>query len=84
MENGINIFLSHTSLDKPIVRRVADDLENLGMNIWLDERRIPAGDSLSDRIADGLSKYDVFLIFLSKKSVTAPWVWNSPPKLVHG
>lgn len=74
MEDGINIFLSHTHLDKPIVRRIGNDLESLGMNVWLDEKRIIAGDSISDRIAEGLSEYDVFLIFLSKKSIKAPWV----------
>lgn len=74
IEEGINLFLSHTSKDKPIVRRVADDLESLGLNIWLDEKKIIAGDSITDKLSDGLSKYDVFLIFLSEKSVNAPWV----------
>ena len=74
MKEGIRLFLSHTSKDKPIVRRIGDDLESLGLKIWLDEKQIIAGDSITDKLADGLSKYDVFLIFISKKSVKAPWV----------
>lgn len=74
MKIGINLFLSHNSSDKPFVRRVADDLESQGMDVWLDERKMKAGDSITDGITEGMSSYDVFLIFLSQKSVNAPWV----------
>lgn len=74
MKSGIKLFLSHNSADKPFVRRVADDLESQGLNVWLDERKMKAGDSITDGIAEGMSSYDAFLIFLSQRSVNAPWV----------
>ncbi len=74
MKSGIKLFLSHNSADKPFVRRVANDLENLGLNVWLDERKMKAGDSITDGITEGMSSYDAFLVFLSQRSVNAPWV----------
>lgn len=74
MKSEIKLFLSHNSADKPFVRRVADDLESQGLNVWLDERKMKAGDSVTDGIAEGMSSYDAFLIFLSQRSVNAPWV----------
>ena len=74
MKNGIKLFLSHNSADKPFVRKVADDLESIGLNVWLDERKMKAEDSITDGIEEGMSSYDAFLIFLSKRSVNAPWV----------
>ncbi|WP_428000997.1 toll/interleukin-1 receptor domain-containing protein [Acidovorax sp.] len=31
-----NVFLSHNSLDKPFVRRLATDLDIQGIRCWLD------------------------------------------------
>ena len=55
MNKGISVFLSHNSTDKPFVRRVADDLESQGMDVWLDERKMKADDSITDGISDGMS-----------------------------
>lgn len=44
------IFLSHTSSDKPFVRKLKNDLEIHGVeNIWIDEAEIEIGDSLTKK-----------------------------------
>jgi hypothetical protein len=49
------IFLSHTSEDKPFVRRLKESLENHGVTkVWLDEAEIQIGDSLIQKIDEGL------------------------------
>jgi len=68
------LFLSHTSDDKPFVRRVRDDLSARGVPIWLDEAEIQIGDSLTRKIAEGLAHSRFIAVFLSPKSVEAPWV----------
>jgi hypothetical protein len=68
------LFLSHTSADKAFVRRVRDDLAEYGVPVWLDEAEIQIGDSLSDKIAEGMKKSRFIAVFLSPRSVEAPWV----------
>jgi hypothetical protein len=38
-----DVFLSHNSEDKPLVRTIADRLEARGLTVWLDERSIMPG-----------------------------------------
>lgn len=68
------VFLCHTSSDKPLVRRLAKDLEGQGVNIWLDEHQISVGDSLSGAIESGLDNSDYVLVVLSRSSLKSPWV----------
>jgi hypothetical protein len=67
-------FLSHSSADKPFIRQLAADLTENGIDVWLDEQRIRVGDSIPDKIAQGLAGSDFFLIGLSESSVSSPWV----------
>lgn len=67
-------FLSHSSSDKPFIRQLAADLSAKGISVWLDEQRIRVGDSIPDKIAQGLASSDYFLIALSQNSVASEWV----------
>lgn len=51
-------FLSHSSMDKPFVRQLAADLTANEVDVWLDEQRIRVGDSIPDKIAQGLAGSD--------------------------
>jgi hypothetical protein len=73
-ENQRVVFLSHSSEDKPFVRRLAADLVANGVKIWIDEQRILVGDSIPERIAQGLAESDFFLIVVSHHSVGSAWV----------
>lgn len=67
-------FLSHSSHDKPFVRQLAADLTEHGISVWLDEQRIHVGDSIPEKIAQGLAESDFFLICISNHSVNSEWV----------
>jgi hypothetical protein len=67
-------FLSHSSADKPFIRQLAADLTANGIGVWLDEQRIRVGDSIPDKIAQGLAESDYFLIGMSQKSSESAWV----------
>jgi DNA-binding MarR family transcriptional regulator len=68
------VFLSHSSKDKPFIRKLATDLTEQGVTVWLDEQNIHVGDSIPERIAQGLAESDYFLIALSAASVDSEWV----------
>jgi hypothetical protein len=67
-------FISHSSKDKPFVRKLAADLVASGVKVWLDEQNMLVGDSIPEKIAQGLAESDFFLIVVSKNSVSSPWV----------
>jgi hypothetical protein len=67
-------FLSHSSKDKAFVRQLAADLARAGIDVWLDEQRILVGDSIAEKIGQGLAQSDFFVIALSENSVGSTWV----------
>lgn len=73
-DRAIVAFLSHSSQDKPIIRQLASDLTTDGINVWLDEQRILVGDSITEKISQGLAGSDYFLIALSDASIKSEWV----------
>lgn len=68
------IFLSHTSADKPFVRKLATDLRRFGHTVWIDEAEINIGDSLIGKIRDGLDTVDYVAVVLSEASIGSKWV----------
>lgn len=70
----IKAFLSHASVDKKIVRRLASDLIAHNVEVWLDEQRIQPGHSIPDEIQKGLDASDYLLLFLTPRAVESGWV----------
>jgi hypothetical protein len=69
------IFLSHTAVDKPFVRRLRDDLLGHGVpRVWVDEAEIEIGDSLISKIEEGMNNTRFIGVVLSTRSIEAPWV----------
>jgi hypothetical protein len=68
------VFLSHSSIDKPIVGRLAVDLRAQNVSVWYDKWELKVGDSLQQRIADGISGSGWLAVVLSVSSVKSPWV----------
>jgi hypothetical protein len=56
------IFLSHSSQDKDSVRRLAEDLRRVGIEVWLDEWEIRVGDQISRKIQEGLKNTDYLAV----------------------
>lgn len=69
-----SIFLSHNKADKPFARRLAVDLEHQGIRYWLDEAEIKVGESLIEKIRDGIDSTAYVAVILSPDSVASPWV----------
>lgn len=71
-----SVFLSHNHADKEFVRKLARDLENHNVKCWLDEAEMKIGDSLIQKIREGIDNVAYFAIILSPNSINAPWVVN--------
>ena len=49
-----DVFLSHSSKDKGLVREVAERLRKDGVKVWFDAWEIKPGDSIPAKIEEGL------------------------------
>ena len=49
-----DVFLSHSSKDKPVVRELAERLRRDRLKVWFDEWETQPGESMYARIRDGL------------------------------
>lgn len=67
------VFISHSSKDKGFVRRLVDDLVEMGHTPWLDEREIKVGDSIVAKVGEGVASADYVVIVLSSNSVQSGW-----------
>jgi hypothetical protein len=68
------VFISHSSKDKPFVRKLVAALKKHQLNVWFDEQEIKVGDSIVSSISGGLKDSDYLVAVLSKASVASPWV----------
>lgn len=66
---GPTVFVSYASEDTEAVRRIADALIGAGFgDVWLDKRKLIAGDDWSDRIDAAIEHCDFFLPVLSRQA----------------
>jgi multidrug efflux pump subunit AcrA (membrane-fusion protein) len=68
------VFLSHSHSDKEFARKLAADLRANGHSVWIDEAEINIGDSLIEKIREGLDAVDYVCAILSKSSIDSLWV----------
>jgi hypothetical protein len=69
-----DVFISHASEDKDLVAcPLAEALENLGHSVWFDEAELVIGDSLVERINQGLVESRAGVVVLSPDFFSKPW-----------
>lgn len=69
-----HVFICHASEDKPIVRKLVQYIEEHGASVWLDEREIKVGDSIIQKVGQGIENASHLVVVLSTNSITKPWV----------
>ena len=74
----MNVFISHSSKDKPAVEELARQLRERGIDAWLDKWMIGPGDDIVARINDGLEQAGAGLIVFSAHSRENRWVLLMP------
>ena len=68
------VFLSWGWEDRALAEPIATALMSKGVDTWWSEWCINAGDSLRQRIDEGLSDCTHFIVLLTPQSIGKPWV----------
>jgi hypothetical protein len=62
----VKIFLSHRSVDKPLVYRYYAALKAIGFDPWLDEPNMPAGSNLEREVLRGFEESCAAVFFITE------------------
>ena len=70
-----DFFISHATLDKEkVARPLAELLRGRGNKVWIDEQEIRVGDSIREKIDQGLAQSTYGIVILSKPFLEGrPW-----------
>jgi hypothetical protein len=69
-----HVFVSHSTLDKPFVRRLVRHLTKAGYPTWVDEKSLLVGDPLATKIAEGIRGARAVIVVVSEASVQSNWL----------
>lgn len=67
------VFISHSHHDREFVDKLALNLVSARVNVWLDRWELKAGDSLIEKIEQGLEDASALIVVLSCHSVESAW-----------
>lgn len=68
------VFLSFGYEDRPLAEQIARELMAKGIDTWWSEWEIRAGESLRQKIDEGLGGCTHFVVLLTENSIEKPWV----------
>ena len=67
-----DVFLSHNSKDKPLVRQLNEAVEKAGLSTWLDEKDLVAGQPWVDAIEAALKSTRAVVVAIGENGL-GPW-----------
>lgn len=69
-----DIFLSHRTVDAKAAERLAGELRARGHRVWLDVWEIRLGDSVIEKMNEGLMDCSYVVLCYSGMGSTSPWM----------
>ncbi len=59
------VFISYSHEDKEFVEWLKIGLQDIGQEIWYDQQELQIGDSIKNKIAEGIQTSSAFILILS-------------------
>jgi hypothetical protein len=72
-EFEFDVFLSHGSKDKAVVRDLAERLRKDGLKVWFDGWGLKPGDGIPAKIEEGLEHSRVLALCISANAFGSDW-----------
>jgi len=73
---GVKVFVCYSHHDKTFTKKLADELESHGMQVWWDYDSLKGGQDWQREIEIGIKQCDFFLVALTPDAVASEWVGN--------
>lgn len=71
---ALGVFISHRTVDADLAKRLAEEIQQAGYRVWLDEWEILVGDSVVERINAGLENAKYVVVCYSEAGVLSTWM----------
>ena len=68
------VFVSYSRRNKNFAERLARDLGDAGLEVWIDFRQIHAGEMWQEEIFRGIERSNIIIACLSPDAVVSEWV----------
>src|SRR5215207_2531743 len=68
------VFISYSRKNEAFAERLARDLGDAGLDVWIDLRQIQAGELWQQEIYRGLERADFVIFCLSPAATVSEWV----------
>lgn len=69
----MKVFLSYSSADSVLADKIFRWLGDQAISVWFDKVEIRPGDSLLEKISEGISESDVLIALITKNSIKSLW-----------
>jgi small GTP-binding protein len=69
-----DVFISYSSKDKQVVRKLAKRLKKDGLRVWFDDWEIKPGDMIGLKIEQGLEQSRALILAMSRAAFASDWV----------
>jgi type III secretory pathway component EscV len=79
----MKVFLSYSSADDDVARRLATDLQSANIDVWLDQWELGIGDEFVQNIEHGVDEAEFVIVLLTRTSVASEWVNREWRRKVH-
>lgn len=66
----MKVFISHSSKDEALARRIADVLKKEGLEVW-DDREIFPGDNWAAKVAKALDESNAMVVLLTANGIAS-------------
>ena len=69
------VFISHSSLepDFSVTQKLAENLENIGLNVWWDKEGLEGGDFFPVEILEAIIRQKFFIFIISPRLIESKW-----------
>ena len=70
----MQVFISHSSKDALVARRLAHRLSEAGFNVWLPEDEILPGDNWAKKIGQALEDSELMVVLVTPHAFESEWL----------
>ena len=67
------VFISHSSLDKPVIEQIIPFISAINLNTWVDKYDINVGETIEKRVFEGIEESVAVILWITKDFLDSKW-----------
>lgn len=67
------VFISHSSLDKPMIEQIIPFISAINLNTWVDKYDINVGEPIEKKVFEGIEESTAVILWITKDFLDSKW-----------